>query len=214
MMRNRVHHVVRGAQVVAFGPSYPTWSACPLHFSSRALITEPKSRHFWSVSKRMLLMDPWEEFGFELPRAFPQEGYPVISREDLVEEEELPNYKADKFYPVKLGQVLRSQYQVVAKLGFGQWSTTWLARDLWYVFLESIVVMIADTEWAVVDMNTSHSRFASMTPRLQRNWALIDMPSNESCQVTIVIPERTIFDTSTPLLRTFKPSPRQESVNT
>ncbi|EXJ86262.1 hypothetical protein A1O1_06632 [Capronia coronata CBS 617.96] len=34
------------------------------------------------------------------------------------------------FYPVRLGDVFQSGYQVVAKLGFGTASTVWLCRDL------------------------------------------------------------------------------------
>jgi hypothetical protein len=53
-----------------------------------------------------------------------------------IEEETIPDYKADRFYPVRLGEVFESRYQVVAKLGYGTASTVWLCRDLEYVFLE------------------------------------------------------------------------------
>lgn len=45
----------------------------------------------------------------------------------IVEEEELPDYRADRFYPVQLGNIFQNRYQVVAKLGFGSSSTRWLA---------------------------------------------------------------------------------------
>lgn len=47
-----------------------------------------------------------------------------------VEEEKIPNYHADRFYPIHLGQVLNRRYQVATKLGYGANSTVWLARDL------------------------------------------------------------------------------------
>ncbi|KAH8651739.1 kinase-like domain-containing protein [Ilyonectria robusta] len=47
-----------------------------------------------------------------------------------VEEEKIPNYHADRFYPIHLGQVLNGGYQVATKLGYGANSTVWLARDL------------------------------------------------------------------------------------
>lgn len=50
--------------------------------------------------------------------------------EETVEEEGSPHYKAEKFYPVRLGEVFESRYKVVAKLGFGTASTIWLCRDL------------------------------------------------------------------------------------
>ncbi|KMQ42542.1 hypothetical protein HL42_6752 [Trichophyton rubrum] len=45
-------------------------------------------------------------------------------------EEELPEYIAEDFYPVYIGDVLASKYLVVAKLGFGSTSTIWLCRDV------------------------------------------------------------------------------------
>jgi hypothetical protein len=54
----------------------------------------------------------------------------VIPPEHEIEEETVPDYKAEGFYPVRLGEVFNSQYQVVAKLGFGTASTIWLCRDL------------------------------------------------------------------------------------
>jgi serine/threonine-protein kinase SRPK3 len=35
------------------------------------------------------------------------------------EGEKLPGYTAEKFFPVRLGDIIHSKYQVVAKLGFG-----------------------------------------------------------------------------------------------
>ncbi|RKL46446.1 hypothetical protein BFJ70_g2935 [Fusarium oxysporum] len=47
-----------------------------------------------------------------------------------VEEEKTPNYHADRFFPIHLGQVLDGRYQVATKLGYGANSIVWLARDL------------------------------------------------------------------------------------
>jgi hypothetical protein len=66
----------------------------------------------------------------EMPRTLPAAGFPTIQSGQLVEEEELPDYKPDRFYPVRLGEIFRGRYQAIAKLGFGTSSTTWLARDL------------------------------------------------------------------------------------
>ena len=66
----------------------------------------------------------------EKPRALPTSGYTTVDADTLVEEEELPDYQANRFYPVQLGELFQDRYQFVAKLGFGSSSTTWLARDL------------------------------------------------------------------------------------
>ncbi|OAA59540.1 protein kinase-like protein [Niveomyces insectorum RCEF 264] len=64
------------------------------------------------------------------PRAFQTTGFEVIDPAQKVEEERLPCYRSDEYYPVRMGEVLQSRYQVVAKLGYGVTSTVWLARDL------------------------------------------------------------------------------------
>ncbi|GLA41682.1 hypothetical protein AnigIFM63309_009779 [Aspergillus niger] len=61
---------------------------------------------------------------------FPTSGFDIIQPDEKVEEEELPDYEARHFYPVRLGEIFQNRYQVVAKLGFGSSATTWLSRDL------------------------------------------------------------------------------------
>jgi serine/threonine-protein kinase SRPK3 len=78
--------------------------------------------------------------GPEAPRAFPVTAFPIIDPTEQVEEEDLPGYAAEVYFPVKLGDVLHDRYQILAKLGYKLWSTTWLARDLRYVFLNPIRV--------------------------------------------------------------------------
>ncbi|RMZ70994.1 CMGC SRPK kinase [Pyrenophora seminiperda CCB06] len=49
---------------------------------------------------------------------------------ELVEEERLPFYSHDQFYPVRIGEVLDSSFKVIGKLGYGAYSTVWLCRDM------------------------------------------------------------------------------------
>jgi hypothetical protein len=53
-----------------------------------------------------------------------------LPAQEKIEEETVIDYRADRFYPVRLGEVFKSRYQVVAKLGYGTSSTIWLCRDL------------------------------------------------------------------------------------
>ncbi|RMY43820.1 hypothetical protein D0864_15749 [Hortaea werneckii] len=53
-----------------------------------------------------------------------------INRTQAFEEERLPWYRADQFYPVHIGETLISRYKVVGKLGYGAYSTVWLCRDI------------------------------------------------------------------------------------
>lgn len=62
-------------------------------------------------------------------RQFSQSGV-LLDSNDKLEEETLSWYSHDHFFPVKIGDVFRSRYQVVGKLGYGGYSTVWLCRDL------------------------------------------------------------------------------------
>ena len=67
---------------------------------------------------------PW------LTKDFSNPNFKKIGASQLIEEENLPDYLAERYYPVRIGQLLESRYQVVGKLGFGATSTVWMARDL------------------------------------------------------------------------------------
>jgi serine/threonine protein kinase len=49
--------------------------------------------------------------------------------QQLVEEQSLPRYSQKKYYPVNIGETLHDRYRILAKLGYGAYSTVWLARD-------------------------------------------------------------------------------------
>ncbi|RDA88821.1 hypothetical protein CP532_5515 [Ophiocordyceps camponoti-leonardi (nom. inval.)] len=43
--------------------------------------------------------------------------------------ENLERYSEDGYHPIEIGNVLHDRYHIVDKLGYGGWSTVWLARD-------------------------------------------------------------------------------------
>ncbi|KAK2808640.1 hypothetical protein FQN50_004504 [Emmonsiellopsis sp. PD_5] len=53
-----------------------------------------------------------------LPRKFPTSGFVTLDSKLKVEEEGLPSYVPEDYYPVMIGEVFVSRYQVVSKLGF------------------------------------------------------------------------------------------------
>jgi serine/threonine-protein kinase SRPK3 len=57
------------------------------------------------------------------PRKFPSSGFEVIDPSQMVEEERLPFYNRDDYYPMRIGTVIKGRYQVVAKPGYGTSST-------------------------------------------------------------------------------------------
>lgn len=64
------------------------------------------------------------------PLRFPTSGFDVIGDSEVLEEERFEEFKAGRYYPVEIGDIFASKYQVIGKLGFGVTSTVWLARDL------------------------------------------------------------------------------------
>ena len=61
---------------------------------------------------------------------------PYITTE-LLEEERLSLYKRKEYYPVHIGDTYQSRYEVVGKLGYGGFSTTWLCHDHRWVLLRT-----------------------------------------------------------------------------
>ncbi|KXX77730.1 Serine/threonine-protein kinase SRPK [Madurella mycetomatis] len=78
--------------------------------------------------------------------AYPTQGFETIPLATKIEEENIPNYKAENFYPVQLGEVFEARYQAVAKLGFGTESTVWLCRDLKEGTLLALKVCVVDED--------------------------------------------------------------------
>ncbi|KAF8076835.1 putative CDK4/6 [Lyophyllum atratum] len=76
------------------------------------------------------------------PRLFPATGFTIITASEKLEEENWPWYTPQSFYPVRIGDVLHSKYQVLYKLGYGTTATVWICRDLHrdeYVCMKSMV---------------------------------------------------------------------------
>lgn len=62
-----------------------------------------------------------------------QRSVVTLPEKTLIEEETLPHYDPDEFYPVHIGEVFENRYRVAGKLGYGTYSTSWLCRDIQYV---------------------------------------------------------------------------------
>ncbi|KAH7317229.1 kinase-like protein [Rhexocercosporidium sp. MPI-PUGE-AT-0058] len=64
------------------------------------------------------------------PREFQSTGFKAIDPSQMVEEERLPFYNCNHYYPMRIGEVLKDRYQVLTKVGYGTSSNVWLCRDL------------------------------------------------------------------------------------
>ncbi|KAK0382843.1 hypothetical protein NLU13_9938 [Sarocladium strictum] len=59
-----------------------------------------------------------------------KENFQRVPDTTPIEEELLPGYKAENYYPVTTDQILNSRYRIICKLGCGVGSTVWLAEDV------------------------------------------------------------------------------------
>ncbi|KFY21411.1 hypothetical protein V493_07421 [Pseudogymnoascus sp. VKM F-4281 (FW-2241)] len=64
------------------------------------------------------------------PLNFSNPNFVRVPEYHKIEEETIPDYVASRYYPTRIGEVIKERYQVVGKLGFGSTSTAWLARDM------------------------------------------------------------------------------------
>ena len=53
----------------------------------------------------------------------------LVATTPSIEEQTLPRYKQKQYYPVKIGDRFNDRYRIITKLGYGAYSTVWLARD-------------------------------------------------------------------------------------
>jgi hypothetical protein len=68
--------------------------------------------------------------------------------------ENLEAYSPGGFYPVNIGDKFRNRYRIVDKLGFGGYSTVWLARDLETSSYVALKVGIAEQAGPVREIKT------------------------------------------------------------
>lgn len=138
-----------------------TWRSIPVNMFARRLLTRrplcpgrlPSRLSLYSPSLVLIsqfAMGPPPEHStprpLHPPREFPSNGFEVIDPSQKVEEERLPFYKCEDYYPMRMGEVVNDRYQVVAKLGYGTGSTAWLCRDLRYALL-CLILIIPFTEY-------------------------------------------------------------------
>ncbi|RAH58199.1 kinase-like protein [Aspergillus piperis CBS 112811] len=56
-----------------------------------------------------------------------------------IEEETLPYYNPKQYYPVNIGDIYQSRYQIIGKLGYGSTSTSWVCRDLRFLKISTSI---------------------------------------------------------------------------
>lgn len=64
--------------------------------------------------------------------------------EHIDEVERLDYYRPGGYHPIQLGDIFQDRYRIVHKLGYGTYSTIWLARDEHMASYAAVKVGIAD----------------------------------------------------------------------
>ena len=117
--------------------SRPPFVSAPRLASFPHLIPPVHGRHIAATHRRMdSIINP------DTP---PQAEAPVeyIPLEDI---ERPDRYRPGGYHPISIGDCLGGRYEVVHKLGFGTYATTWLARDTNMKKYVAVKIAVADAD--------------------------------------------------------------------
>jgi serine/threonine protein kinase len=73
--------------------------------------------------------------------------------------ENLERYEPGGYHPIAIGDVLANRYRIVHKLGFGTYSTVWLAQDQQQTAYVAVKVSTADTPHHEVEILNALAHF-------------------------------------------------------
>jgi hypothetical protein len=119
--------------VLAWSTKHPV----PLNFRAEPFPSQQMHRQKRCASQASAMSTKWirrlSSRPISAPRKFPTSGFPTLDHTKRHEEENWSWYSPQAFYPARIGEMFKVQYQVLGKLGYGTRSTVWLGRDLQYV---------------------------------------------------------------------------------
>lgn len=78
---------------------------------------------FWQLAKGLV-----KEPDSQLVR-FSNSNFKTLPSDQKIEEEVHDAISKGRYYPVRVGDIIKNRYQVVGKLGYGLGSTVWLANE-------------------------------------------------------------------------------------
>lgn len=107
--------------------------------------------------------------------------------------ERLENYRQGGYHPVQIGDHFHSRYRVIHKLGYGSYSTTWLARDEQLDKYVAVKVCTANSNLKEVDIlctlgrslsSPVHNLAKSMVPSILDRFTIHGPNGSHACYVT------------------------------
>lgn len=87
---------------------------------------------FRTISRRLLVPGPCSPLASIFPDRRPQIQAVSTHRplyEHIDDVERLDYYRPGGYHPIRIGDIFQERYHIVHKLGYGSYSTIWLARD-------------------------------------------------------------------------------------
>ena len=168
-------------QAILYGPRPPFVSAHLTSFSR--LIPPAYGRNIATTHGRMDTIGPY---------ATPKAGAPVeyMPLEDI---EKPGRYRPGGYHPISVGDCLGGRYDVIHKLGFGTYSTTWLARDMNMEKYVAVKIAIADADMpeskifdtlALSEPSDEGQPGEALIPRVLDTFSLVGPNGRHRCLVT------------------------------
>ncbi|KAL9004338.1 MAG: hypothetical protein Q9188_002851 [Gyalolechia gomerana] len=99
------------------------------------------------IRSRVLVRDPESQL-----IRFSNSNFKILPPDEKMEEEAHDTTSKGRYYPVRIGDVIKEKYQVLGKLGYGVGSTVWLANEFraWNILLgiedKSIIQKFVEAE--------------------------------------------------------------------
>lgn len=116
-----------------------------------------------------------------------------ILYEPLEGVERLENYRPGGYHPIQIGDILHGRYQVVHKLGYGSYSTAWLASDRKvhrYVAVKACIANVNTKEVDVISTLThphcslEYHPGKTMLPSILDAFTIHGLNGSHTCYVT------------------------------
>lgn len=107
--------------------------------------------------------------------------------------ERLENYRPGGYHPIQIGDHFHGRYRVVHKLGYGTYSTTWLARDEQSKKYVAVKVSAADSNPKEADIissltrphgSTGNNLGKAMVPSILDRFTIHGPSGEHACYVT------------------------------
>ncbi|KAI1748518.1 kinase-like domain-containing protein [Xylaria castorea] len=142
-------------------------------------------RVFWTLPQRIFLRRPKclpdSQCLMRKSRIFPSAPYSDSSRSDveyqLMEKhvEDLSGYQPGGYHPIQINDRLHNRYRIVHKLGYGTYSTAWLALDEQMLKYVAVKVGTADPDIREADILSQLRKGVAASCRVEEKVSMIPL---------------------------------------